>query len=86
MSNPAEFWQRLHGLAEEYDALGLTTEERALAVINHFRGLSPTIRRQLLVDLFRLANELPDIYPLAGAAELEADAVNRRSHRKGDVA
>jgi len=72
-STPDEFWRQLHTLAQTYDELGLTSDERASHLVSQFREIVPQARQELLADIFRLATDLPDLYALIVAAERAAD-------------
>jgi hypothetical protein len=57
-----EFWPLLHQLSEAYEQQGLTADERMQSQLRTFREMPPTVRRQLLADIFRLSMDLPDLY------------------------
>jgi hypothetical protein len=59
--SPNEFWLDLHQLATSYSREGLTPEERLANIIDQFRAMPPIAQQELLGDLLRLANNLPDI-------------------------
>jgi hypothetical protein len=68
MTETDDFWSGLHQLAETYERRGLTADERLQEVLNSFRDQPPTVRRQLLADVFRLSMDLPDLYAAIAAA------------------
>ena len=74
MATPEEFWRQLHELADTYEHLALTTDERTALIVNQFREIVPQSRQRLLADLFRLAIDLPDLYPMVTAVERAADS------------
>jgi len=68
-----EFWLALHNLIEAYDAEGLTADERSANIIDQFRQMPRVVQRQVLDDLRRVAQGLPDLYPVAVAVANEAE-------------
>src|SRR5436189_4807070 len=68
MADAGDFWSSLHQLAEAYERRGLTADERLQVVLKSFRDQPPTVRRQLLADVFRLSMDLPDLYASLAAA------------------
>ena len=73
MVPPNEFWLNLHRLAEAYDAEGLTTDERAVNIVDQFRQMPRIAQRQVLGELSRIITSMPDLYPLVVAAANEAE-------------
>jgi hypothetical protein len=85
MANPEQFWQQLHTIAESYDHLASTSQERSSEAVRQFKEINPQARQELLSDLFRLATHLPDLYAAVAAAERAADDKNWKRQR-GHVA
>jgi len=81
MLTPNEFWLALHMLAEAYDAEGLTPDERSANIMEQLRRMPPTVRRQVLGDLQRLATHLEDIFVTARVVAMEEDARLRPPQR-----
>ena len=82
MIAPNEFWLALHALSEAYDGEGLTADERSQQIIDQFRAMPPTVRRQVHGDLDRLVLHMEDL--LAGVKAAAREEENRvpASHSK----
>jgi hypothetical protein len=78
MAVASPVWNLVQQLSEAYDQTGLTVDERTQTLLTAFRELPPTVRRQLLADVFRLSMDLPDLY-----ASMVAIA-NSREQRQED--
>lgn len=78
MAVASPVWNLVQQLSEAYEQTGLTVDERTQALLASFRELPPTVRRQLLADVFRLSMDLPDLY-----ASMVAIA-NSREQRQED--
>ena len=76
-TSTTEFWPLLHQLAEVYEKVGLTSDERLEASLTAFRELPATIRRQLLADLFRISMDLPDLYAAVVSTANQGEARNQ---------
>jgi hypothetical protein len=74
MVAPNEFWLALHALAEAYDGEGLTTDERGANILKQFRRMPPTVRRQVLGDLQRLALHMEDLHVAAQTANRDEES------------
>ena len=61
MSQP-EFWPAFYQLAETYNELGTTRDERAGEVVALFRIMPPMAQRQLIDSTLLLSVEMKDIY------------------------
>jgi hypothetical protein len=59
------FWMNVCRLGDDYDDLGLTTQERVSRALEEFRELPPNARQEALKALGELAITLPDLYTAA---------------------
>ena len=82
MITPNAFWLMLHSLAEAYEWEGITPDERTENIIEEFRKMPATARRQVMLKLEQLALSLPDIVPLVAVAEREEESASRPPVRR----
>jgi hypothetical protein len=73
MKSINRFWLSLHNLSPDYLDEGLSPEERADAIIEEFLAMPPIARRELLADMWPLAENLHQFYLLALTANKAAD-------------
>jgi hypothetical protein len=83
MIAPNEFWLALHALAEAYDGEGLTADDRSEQIIDQFRKMPPTVRRQVQGDLERLVLHMEDL--LIGVKTAARQEDNRTPTRESKV-
>ena len=73
MVSSNEFWHSLYTLAKTQDDEDLSPKERIGDIVNQLRELPPSVKREFLFSLERVADDLRILRPLVVAVVNEAE-------------